>query len=169
MNALHDRPIGGKIQKTFANFQLTAADIQKADLLLASLYDAGLDAERVAMKLDCVATALRRQFIQLYTDQDEVLFACRPIILNGIEDCIGRPDLADRAVFLALEAIPEKQRKLEKELMAEFSHEQPRILGALLDAVSHGLRELPKVHLDRLPRMAAPHGTRFGRRLCGRE
>src|SRR6516225_12330969 len=48
---------------------------------------------------------------QLYTDQDEVLFdSCRPIILNGIEDCIGRPDLADRAVFLALEAIPEKER-----------------------------------------------------------
>jgi hypothetical protein len=92
---------------------------------------------------------------QLYTDQDEVLFdSCRPIILNGIEDCIGRPDLADRAVFLALEAIPEKERKLEKELMAEFSREQPRILGALLDAVSHGLRELPKVRLDRLPRMA---------------
>ena len=63
MNALHDRPIGGKIQKTVANFQLTAADIQKADLLLASLYDAALCAERVTMKLDCVATALRRQFI----------------------------------------------------------------------------------------------------------
>src|SRR5262249_41567881 len=87
--------------------------------------------------------------------QDEMLFdSCRPIILNGIEDCIGRPDLADRAVFLALEAIPEKQRKLEMELMAEFSREQPRILGALLDAVSHGLRELPKVRLARLPRMA---------------
>ena len=35
---------------------------------------------------------------QLYTDQDEVLFAaCRPIILNGIEDIVSRSDLADRA------------------------------------------------------------------------
>jgi hypothetical protein len=35
----------------------------KTGLLLASLYDAGQYAERVAMKLDFVATALRRQFI----------------------------------------------------------------------------------------------------------
>jgi hypothetical protein len=40
---------------------------------------------------------------QLYTDQDEVLFdAARPIILNGIEDVVSRPDLADRALFLTL-------------------------------------------------------------------
>jgi hypothetical protein len=44
---------------------------------------------------------------QLYTDQDEVLFeAARPVILNGIEDIVERPDLADRAVFLTLEPIP---------------------------------------------------------------
>ena len=37
---------------------------------------------------------------QLYTDQDEVLFdAARPVILNGIEDIVTRPDLADRALF----------------------------------------------------------------------
>src|SRR5512146_2472226 len=40
---------------------------------------------------------------QLYTDRDEVLFqAARPIIPNGIEDIIIRPDLADRAIFLTL-------------------------------------------------------------------
>ena len=44
---------------------------------------------------------------QLYTDQDEVLFdAARPVILNGIEDIVTRPDLADRAVFLTLRADP---------------------------------------------------------------
>src|SRR5215510_14126444 len=33
---------------------------------------------------------------QLYTDADEVLFqAARPILLNGIDDVIGRSDLAD--------------------------------------------------------------------------
>jgi hypothetical protein len=45
---------------------------------------------------------------QLYSDQDEVLFdAARPVVLNGIEDTVTRPDLADRAVFLTLEPIPE--------------------------------------------------------------
>jgi hypothetical protein len=43
---------------------------------------------------------------QLYTDDEEVLFqAVRPILLNGIEDVISRPDLADRAIFLTLPPI----------------------------------------------------------------
>ena len=38
---------------------------------------------------------------QLYTDDEEVLFeASRPILINGIEDVISRPDLGDRAIFL---------------------------------------------------------------------
>ena len=58
---------------------------------------------------------------QLYTDQDEVLFeAARPIILNGIEDVVSRPDLADRALFLTLPSLSEAQRRPEKELWQEF-------------------------------------------------
>jgi hypothetical protein len=92
---------------------------------------------------------------QLYTDQDEVLFdACRPVIINGIEDIVTRPDLADRAVFLTLDAIPEERRRPEQELLAKFHSERALILGALLDMVAHGLGALPNVHLDRLPRMA---------------
>src|SRR5205823_8606362 len=71
---------------------------------------------------------------QLYTDQDEVLFdATRPVILNGIEEIVTRPDLADRAVFLTLEPIPEERRRSEAELWAAFETERPRILGVLLD------------------------------------
>ena len=92
---------------------------------------------------------------QLYTDQDEVLFdATRPVILNGIEDIVTRPDLADRAVFLTLEPIPEEHRRPEQELWAAFEAERPRILGALLDAVVVGLKRLPETRLERLPRMA---------------
>jgi hypothetical protein len=37
---------------------------------------------------------------QLYTDDEEVLFeAARPILLNGSEEVISRPDLGDRAIF----------------------------------------------------------------------
>jgi hypothetical protein len=51
---------------------------------------------------------------QLYSDDDEVLFqASRPILLNGIEDVIRRPDLADRAIFLTLAAIADEQRRPE--------------------------------------------------------
>jgi hypothetical protein len=51
---------------------------------------------------------------QLYTDQDEVLFqAARPAIINGIEDVITRPDLADRAIFLTLQPVRDEQRRPE--------------------------------------------------------
>ena len=92
---------------------------------------------------------------QLYTDQDEVLFdAARPVILNGIEDIVERPDLADRGLFLTLEPIPEERRRPEAELWAAFDDERPRILGALLDAVVEGLKRLPETRLPKLPRMA---------------
>lgn len=92
---------------------------------------------------------------QLYSDQDEVLFdAARPVILNGIEDIVARPDLADRAVFLTLEPIPDELRRPEAELWAAFEAERPRILGALLNAVVEGLKRLPETRLEKLPRMA---------------
>ncbi|MDB5491912.1 MAG: hypothetical protein JWO78_1761 [Micavibrio sp.] len=92
---------------------------------------------------------------QLNTDQDEILFqAMRPAALNGIEDIVTRPDLADRAVIFNLKAIAEMMRRPEKDLLEEFDAALPRILGALLNGLSHGLRELPNTHLEMLPRMA---------------
>jgi hypothetical protein len=50
----------------------------------------------------------------LYSNFDEILFtATRPIILNGIEGVISRPDLADRALMLTLDAISDTQRRSE--------------------------------------------------------
>ena len=92
---------------------------------------------------------------QLYTDDEEMLFeAARPILLNGIEEVVSRPDLGDRAIFLTLAPIGEAQRRPESELWREFEIARPRILGALLDAVVHGLRAMGRVHLER----AAAHG-----------
>jgi hypothetical protein len=92
---------------------------------------------------------------QLYTDNEEILFeAARPILLNSIEEVVSRPDLGDRAIFLTLAPIGEARRRPESELWREFEIARPRILGALLDAVVHGLRTLGRVHLNQLPRMA---------------
>src|SRR5437764_2412841 len=92
---------------------------------------------------------------QLYTDDEEVLFeAARPILLNGIEEVISRPDLGDRAVFLTLAPIGEAQRRPESKLWRDFGIERPGILGALFDAVVHGLRTLSRINMDGLPRMA---------------
>src|SRR5262245_11802928 len=80
---------------------------------------------------------------RLYTDEDEVLFSGRRLVaINGIEDVADRPDLVDRAVMLALEPIGEKQRRDEAEYDAEFDRIAPKVLGALLDGVVTGLRDL---------------------------
>jgi hypothetical protein len=92
---------------------------------------------------------------QLYSDDSETLFdAMRPLILNGIEDVAVRPDLVDRSIMLCLESVDEHRRRSEQELWNSFRNEQPGILGALLDAVAHGLSRLPQVRPTRLPRMA---------------
>src|SRR5207248_1359644 len=92
---------------------------------------------------------------QLYTNDEEMLFeAARPILLNGIEEVVSRPDLGDRAIFLTLAPIGEALRRPESELWREFEIARPRMLGALPDAVVHGLHTLGRVRLDRLPRMA---------------
>jgi len=93
----------------------------------------------------------------LYADDEETLFdATRPIALNGIADLLERDDLSDRALPVLLERIPEEARQAEAALWAAFEHDRAAILGALLDAVSTALRNLPTTHLDRLPRMADP-------------
>jgi len=92
---------------------------------------------------------------QLYSDREQELFdAMRPVALNGIGDVAARPDLLDRAIVVALPTIPKGKRRPERELWAEFHAKLPGILGALLDAVSAGLKNLPTTRLDSLPRMA---------------
>jgi Bifunctional DNA primase/polymerase, N-terminal/Primase C terminal 2 (PriCT-2) len=91
----------------------------------------------------------------LYTDQDEILIdATRATLLNGIEDFVARADLADRCIFIHLAPITSDERRDEEELKAGFEAACPAILGALLDAMAHGLREWPRTRLKEKPRMA---------------
>jgi hypothetical protein len=65
---------------------------------------------------------------QLYTDREKVLFqAARPVILNGIEGVITRPDLAERAIFLTLPHL--NRRRPEREIWRDFQVARPYILG----------------------------------------
>jgi len=92
---------------------------------------------------------------ELYTDAAEVIFESqRPVMFNGITDVANRADLLDRSLLITLSAIPEDDRRPEKQLWAEFEKVKPRILGFLLDAVAAGLARESAVNLDRLPRMA---------------
>lgn len=92
---------------------------------------------------------------QLYTDQDEiVLDAQRPLILNSIGEIATRGDLLDRAILLEQLPIPDHARRAEVEYWRAFEAVRPRILGALLDAVAAALAGEAAVRLARLPRMA---------------
>lgn len=91
----------------------------------------------------------------LFTDSDEMLFSGqRPILLNGITDVVTRSDLLDRAILVTLPPITDEQRRDEHTFLRAFDVAAPRILGALLDAVSVGLRDMESTRLDRTLRMA---------------
>jgi hypothetical protein len=92
---------------------------------------------------------------RLYSDDEESLFnATRPVILNGIPDLLGQPDLLDRAVHLILPKIRASKRRDLERFRAEFEAARPALFGAILDALVGILRNLPEVKIERLPRMA---------------
>jgi hypothetical protein len=62
--------------------------------------------------------------------------------------------LQDRAITLTLPEIPKHKRLEDRVLKARFEEARPRILGALLDAVSGALARLPHTQLAQKPRMA---------------
>jgi hypothetical protein len=69
---------------------------------------------------------------QLYSDDTEVLFeVARPVLLNGIEDVISRPDLVDRAIILTLPPISNVQRRPETELWSDLERARPGISAGL--------------------------------------
>jgi hypothetical protein len=92
---------------------------------------------------------------ELYSDDQEIIFdATRPILLNGIDGVVVRGDLLDRSLVLELPVISPDRRRPENELRAGFHAAQPRILGALLSAISSALRHEGTMTFANLPRMA---------------
>lgn len=93
---------------------------------------------------------------ELYSDSDQAIFdAIRPLVLNAIPDLgCARPDFLDRSLVVELQDVAHERRRDEMLLWQEFEAKRARIIGALLDAVVIGLRNLPEVALDSLPRMA---------------
>lgn len=75
-----------------------------------------------------------------YTTNGEqhIIPAHAPVIITAIDSVIGRPDLSSRAITIRLPPI-EKHRPLAQ-LLNAFERDRPKILGALLDMLSHALR-----------------------------
>ncbi len=105
--------------------------------------------------------------IRFTSYESNVIYAVRPVVLNGIDEFVGRDDLAGRSVFLNLPPISPSRRRSEDEFWTQFDRQYPRILGGLLSAVAGAVRELPSVKLMELPPMAdfAVFGEAVGRAL----
>jgi len=90
---------------------------------------------------------------ELYSDSEEVIFeATRRGLLTGIIELATAPDLLDRALVVDCPRLT--NYRTEDELWHQFEEAKPRVLGALLDAVSAGLRNLPSTRLPNAPRLA---------------
>jgi hypothetical protein len=77
-----------------------------------------------------------------------------PILLNSIDSTVMRGDLLERCIVLKLPRIMSQNRLTEEGVWDTFARIHPGCLGALLDAVSTGLRNLPNTTLTDAPRMS---------------
>ena len=91
---------------------------------------------------------------KLYTDGDEAALDLRkPVLMNGIDVLVTRPDLLDRTIHINLPRL--KHRVVETELEKNFEKSIPDILGGLLDLLSKALVEIPDINIapQDLPRL----------------
>ncbi len=90
----------------------------------------------------------------LFENDDETVFEVqRPLLINGIEEIAARSDLLNRCLLINLPRIEDTERRTEDELESEFQRIHPRVVGALLTAVSIALKRRESIKLN-LPRMA---------------
>jgi energy-coupling factor transporter ATP-binding protein EcfA2 len=102
-----------------------------------------------------VATGFGYSTRTLHTTDEETTFEfTRPQIITAIDALVTRDDLADRVLMAQLPEIPEQKRLPQGKLNEKVESAKPRILGALLTALSQTLAELPNTNPDNLPRMA---------------
>jgi hypothetical protein len=92
----------------------------------------------------------------LYTDEDEsAIYSKAPFILVGINNVVTRGDLANRTLKTELAAMPKGEHLSETKFWAKVEKAAPVILGALLSALSEGLRRHDSIEEKGLPRLAS--------------
>ena len=71
---------------------------------------------------------------ELYTDDSEMIFVYKkPVVFNGMEELVIRPDLLDRSLLIVLRQIPEEERMDPTLFWRKFEDARPYLFGALLD------------------------------------
>ena len=101
-----------------------------------------------------IATGFGFSTRTLHTTDEETTFELtRPQIITAIDALVTRDDLADRVLMAQLPEIPAEKRLPQGELNAKVEAARPRILGALLTALSQTVAQ-PRPNPATLPRMA---------------
>lgn len=102
---------------------------------------------------------------ELYSDFDEaIVAAARPVMLNGIMEVVGRPDLGDRTI--KIECVPPARRIEEARLWREFDEARPKLLGALLDLLVLALRHHPDARVPDNVDVRMADFARLGEAAC---
>jgi phage/plasmid primase-like uncharacterized protein len=157
LRGLYD-PVGDEIDKK----ALRAPPKDNRDLFIAANNSYGVSLDNLSAIPEWLSDSLCRLSTggaystrQLWTDDEEKVFGgTRAVILGSIDNVVIRGDLVDRTLSVKLDIISEEDREDEDTFWIEFKKDAPGILGALLDVMSHGLREMPKLKPTKLPRMA---------------
>lgn len=90
----------------------------------------------------------------LYTNADETSFrACRPILLNGIDEVVTRGDLLSRALKVTVPPIYRRDRDTKANLDRRMADIRPRFFGGICTALAEALAR-PHHDAGDLPRMA---------------
>lgn len=91
----------------------------------------------------------------LYSDDDVTVLAFRRVILmTSIDPGALAGDLAERLLVIELKPISDGDRLPDAEVRAAYADSRPAILGSLLDLLVLVLAMLPRLSMDRMPRMA---------------
>jgi putative DNA primase/helicase len=92
---------------------------------------------------------------KLYTNDGEHLInVMKPCWITGITDLTEREDFLSRCIILRCPPLDASERRTDGAINSDFEKARPGILGAMLTAVSVGIRKLPSVDESNLPRMA---------------
>lgn len=100
-------------------------------------------------------------------DDEHVIEASKPLLLNGITEITRREDLADRSIVVRSVKLRSEHRLPVEDLKEKFDAVESMILGALLDAVSYALRTYrdvpaPRIRMVDAGRFMIAGGEHFG-------
>ncbi len=113
--------------------------------------------ESFASDLARAVTGEGNQRRKLYTDEDDMLFRFkRIIILNGINQPTRRADLLNRTLIFELENIPPDKRKPESDINEQVARLAPKVRGFIIKTIPKVIQQyiIVKKELTLLPRMA---------------